>query len=90
MDKIKVLMTNGSLMKVESIAECSHWSILKYFWPALGDNLSWKSTLVFFFSGRFKTGFTIWPRCKEQIFLGQNKLWPGYSMKPFFWAQKNL
>ena len=24
-------MTNGSLMKVESIAECSPWSILKYF-----------------------------------------------------------
>ena len=30
-DKTKVLMTNGSLMKVESIAECSHWSILQYF-----------------------------------------------------------
>ena len=25
-DKIKIFMTNGSLMKVESIAECSHWS----------------------------------------------------------------
>ena len=30
-DKPKVLMTNGSLMKVESIAECSSWSILQYF-----------------------------------------------------------
>ena len=30
-DKTKVLMTNGSLMKVESIAECSPWSILQYF-----------------------------------------------------------
>ena len=29
-DKMKFLMTNGSLMKVESIAECS-WSILQYF-----------------------------------------------------------
>ena len=28
-DKTKSLMTNGSLMKVESIAEC--WSILQYF-----------------------------------------------------------
>ena len=28
-DKTKVLKTNGSLMKVESIAECS-WSILQY------------------------------------------------------------
>ena len=36
-------MTNGSLMKVESIAEISHWSILQYFWPALSDNLSSKS-----------------------------------------------
>ena len=33
--KTKILMTNGSLMKVESIAECSIWSILQYFWPAL-------------------------------------------------------
>ena len=30
-DKAKFLMTNGSLMKVESIAECSPWSILQYF-----------------------------------------------------------
>ena len=30
-DKIKVLMTNGSLMKVKSIAECSPWSILQHF-----------------------------------------------------------
>ena len=34
-------------MKVESIAECSKGSILEYFWPALGDNLSWKPILVF-------------------------------------------
>ena len=37
-DKTQVLMENGSLMKVESIAECSHWSILQYFWPALSDS----------------------------------------------------
>ena len=30
-DKTKILMTNGSLMKVESIAECSPWNILQYF-----------------------------------------------------------
>ena len=34
-DKTEILMTNGSLMKIESIAECSPWSILEYFWPAL-------------------------------------------------------
>ena len=27
----KILMTNGSLMKTESIAECSPWSFLQYF-----------------------------------------------------------
>ena len=37
-DKTKILMTNGSKMKVESIAECSPRSILQYFWPALSDN----------------------------------------------------
>ena len=30
-DKTKNLMTNGSLLKVESIAECSPWSILQHF-----------------------------------------------------------
>ena len=30
-DKTKVLKTRGSLMPVESIAECSPWSILQYF-----------------------------------------------------------
>ena len=30
-DKTKVLKTNGSLMKVKTIAECSPWSILQYF-----------------------------------------------------------
>ena len=42
-----ILMTNGSLMKVKSIAECSKGSILQYFWPALSDNRSWKPILVF-------------------------------------------
>ena len=53
-DKTKILMTNGSLMKVESIAECSHWRILQYFWSALSDNLSWKPILVFFLRGRLR------------------------------------
>ena len=30
-DKSKILVTNGSLMNVESIAECSKGSILQYF-----------------------------------------------------------
>ena len=39
-DKTKYFMTNGGLMKVKSIAECSPWSILQYFRPVLIDNLS--------------------------------------------------
>ena len=49
-DKTKILKTIGSLMKAESIAECSTWSILQYFWPALIYNLSF----VFLFSGRLR------------------------------------
>ena len=30
-DNTKILITNGSLIKVESIAKCSPWSILQYF-----------------------------------------------------------
>ena len=30
-DRTMILMTNGSLVKVESIAECPPWSILQYF-----------------------------------------------------------
>ena len=41
-------MTNGSLMKVKSIAECSPWSILQYFLPALSDNGLDNQFLVFF------------------------------------------
>ena len=53
-DKTKIFWQNGSLMKVKSIAECSHWSILQYFWPALSDNWSWKPFLGIFESGRFR------------------------------------
>ena len=56
-------MTDGSLMKFESIAECSPLSILQNFWPekgsilqyfrpALNDYWSWKPIFVFFLSGR--------------------------------------
>ena len=39
-DKANILMTNGSLMQVKRIAECSPWSILQYFLPAFSDNWS--------------------------------------------------
>ena len=50
MDKTKILMANFSLMKVEKIAECSLWSILQYFWPALSGNRSGK----FFLNDRLR------------------------------------
>ena len=43
-------MKNGSLMEVESIAECSTWSILQYFQPALIGIEN--QLLVFFLNGR--------------------------------------
>ena len=53
-DKTKVLMENGSLMKIESIAKCSRWSILQYFRPSLSDNRYSKTIFVFFLSGRLR------------------------------------
>ena len=47
-------MTNGSLMKVESIAECSPWRILQYFWPTLTDNWYWKPIFGLFENGRLR------------------------------------
>ena len=41
-------------MKLESIAECSPWSILQYFWPALSENWSWKTVFGLFESGCFR------------------------------------
>ena len=42
-------MENGSLMKVESIVECSP---LQYFWTVLSDNRYWNQFFVLFLSGR--------------------------------------
>ena len=44
---------SGSLMKVESIAECSKGSILQYFRPAFSDNWFSKPIFGLFESGRF-------------------------------------
>ena len=58
-NKTKVLMTNGSLMKVESIAECSPWSILQYFCPALSNNWSYNPIFGLFESGHFTQVYCI-------------------------------
>ena len=69
-------------MKVESIAECSPWSILQYFWPALSDNWSWKTIFGLFWVWLFYTGFTV---CKEgDGLVGMNTLWKAMKNK---WKQ---
>ena len=40
-------------MKVKSNAECSTWSIMQYFLPALSDNWYWKPIFSLFESGHF-------------------------------------
>ena len=59
--KVKSIAECSLLMKVESIAECSHWSIQQYFWPALSDNWSWKPIFGLFESGRFAQVLLPWP-----------------------------
>ena len=60
-------MTNGSLMKVESIAECSPWSILQYFWPALSDNWSWKPIFGPFFESGHSTQALLYGSFKPSL-----------------------
>ena len=69
-DKTNVLMENGSLMKDESNAECSPWSILQHFLPALSDNRYWKPVLVFFSSGRLRQVLLYCPfNSKNDVFI---------------------
>ena len=65
-DKTKDLKTDCSLMKVESIAECSPWSILQYFWHTLSDNRSWKP-IFGLFERPLKTGFTVVQTINKQM-----------------------
>ena len=52
-------MTNGSLMKVKSIAEYSPWSILQYFWPAKG------SILQYFWPAKGRILQYFWPALSD-------------------------
>ena len=45
-------------MQVKSIAECSPWSILQYFWPAL-SKISLENQISVFCELPFNTGFTV-------------------------------
>ena len=49
-------------MKVKSIAECSPWSILQYFCPALSDKSVLKTNFGVLFEWPLKTGFTVLSR----------------------------
>ena len=53
-DKTKVLKTNGSLMKVESIAECSLGAFYNTFDLHLATICPENQFLVFFLSGRLR------------------------------------
>ena len=55
----KTSLANGSLMKIESIAESSLWDILQYFRHALNGNMSWKP-FWYFCEWPFYTGFTVY------------------------------
>ena len=54
-DKTKVLKTNGSLMKVESIVECSNL-------PSVSYHLSLISLFLSIFEWPLKTGFTVYSK----------------------------
>ena len=91
LDKTKILLTNGSLMQVESIAECP-WSILQYFWPAL--NGLENQFFGRFEGGPFSTGFTVyrlvcanktmflnWRPCVYMYTEQKRILWSGLIIK---------
>ena len=97
-DKAKILMTNGILMKVESIAESSKGSILQYFWPALSNNWSWKPIFWSFWEWLFYTGFTVhvimWDTYNSSSTKFPSvKLWiichSSFNLKLVLGAQKN-
>ena len=64
-------MTNGSLTKVESIAECS----LQYFSPALSNNRSKNADLCLLFEWPLKTSFTVCPLNELAGYHEQDYIW---------------
>ena len=58
-DKTKILITIGSLMKVKSIAEFSPWSILQVLLTCIKRYLVLKTRFWSFWEWPFYTGFTI-------------------------------
>ena len=60
-------MMNGSLMQVKSNAECSPWSILQYFLPALSDNWFWKPIFGLLEIGHFRQVLLYVQECKIAV-----------------------
>ena len=56
---ILVFKTNYRLMHLKSIAECSPWSILRYFRPSLSYHLSLRSLFLSILEWPFYTSFTV-------------------------------
>ena len=54
-----VFKTDYRLMQVKSIAECSEWSILQYFWPSLSYQFFINTFVLSIFEWPLKTGFTV-------------------------------
>ena len=51
---MKFILTNGRLMKIESIAERSPWNILQYYWSCIKREQVLKNIFWSFESDRFK------------------------------------
>ena len=78
-------------MKVERIAECSPWSILQYFWPALSDNC-----FFFFLSGHLRQillynqqsiyiyAYKCLCQCVGKVYYPNVKLWLAW----YAWAHR--
>ena len=56
----------SSWQMTESIAECSLWNILQYFWPALSNIWFWKPSFGLLFEWPLKTGFTVFNLSLEE------------------------
>ena len=65
---------------VKSFSECSPWSILQYFWPALSINWSWKPIFGLFESDHFT--LVLLYSCESVL------VWVNKSVS--FWLKYNL
>ena len=64
------------IIKVESIAECSSWSILQYFWPSLRDNWFFEKVNFEKKSVDYNKSMKNYPACKELMHKMTEKAFP--------------